>query len=239
MANTDCFHVTAVSELEDLRALGYSQPVAVVSNGVDIPPHDRRKFRGEGEFTVLFLARLHPIKGLEDLLRAWARLEEKHKGEIRLIVAGPDENGYGVKMEALASELGLRGVSFAGAVFGAEKSALYESADIYVLPTHSENFGLTVAEALAHRTPVVTTKGAPWEGVVEHRCGWWIDRGVEPLVEALDTSIQMERDTLSEMGSRGYDWMAEDFSWGSVARRMQCVYRWLEGDGSRPDFVKV
>jgi len=239
LANTDCFHVTGRAELEALRSLGYLQPVAMVPNGVCFPSGQERKGSSEGDFTVLFLARLHPVKGLDNLLRAWARIEEKHKDDIRLIVAGPDENGYGIKMQALASRLGLKGVSFVGAVVGEKKSALYESADIYVLPTHSENFGLTVAEALAHRTPVITTKGAPWEGVTKHQCGWWIDHGVEALFEALDKGIQTKRATLLAMGNQGHDWMAKEFSWSSVALQMQCVYRWLEGAGSRPDFVEL
>ena len=111
--------------------------------------------------------------------------------------------------------------------------------DLFVLPTLSENFAITVAEALAAGTPVIATKGAPWHGLEREDCGWWIDHGVEPLVAALAKAMTMQREALQAMGAKGRAWMARDFSWDRVANDMLDVYRWLLAGGEPPRTVRL
>jgi glycosyltransferase involved in cell wall biosynthesis len=106
-----------------------------------------------------------------------------------------------------------------------------------VLPSKSENFGMVVAEALAARTPVITTKGAPWQELETHRCGWWIDMGVESLIEALEKAMSHSPVELHEMGRRGRQLVEEKYTWDRVAGQMIEVYEWLLGRGPRPDCV--
>ncbi len=230
-----CFHVTAETELADLRELGYRQPVAVIPNGVEVPLIATKTAGGDG-LQVLFLSRLHPIKGLDLLLKVWQGVESRHPGAA-LVVAGPDEGGYGTSMQQLAAHLGLRSVRFVGPLVGAAKQRAFADADVYVLPTHSENFGLTVAEALAAGTPAITTTGAPWQGLVEHQCGWWIERGEYELAQALDEAQRLGPASLATMGLRGRAWVATEFSWPSVAEQMNQLYAWLQQRGDRPAFV--
>ena len=104
---------------------------------------------------------------------------------------------------------------------GAEKIAEMRRADALVLPTHSENFGFAVAEALVVGTPTITTKGAPWEGLETHGCGWWTDVEVASLRAALADCAARSREELAEMGVRGRDWMLADFTWRNCAVRVQ------------------
>ena len=115
--------------------------------------------------------------------------------------------------------LGLTRVSVEGPIYGDAKTAAYREADLFVLPTLNENFGLTVAEALAAGTPAISTKGAPWSGLESEGCGWWIDHGVEPLAAALAHAMALPREALKAMGDKGREWMARDFSWDRVAQR--------------------
>jgi len=236
LARTALFHATAESEYEDIRRLGFRQPVAVVPNGVDIPPLSGEMRREGGEATLLFLSRVHPVKGLEYLLRAWAVLQDAHP-RWRLRIVGPGDPGYLKKLGDLASSLRLERVTFAGPRYGQEKDEAYRSADLFVLPTHSENFGVAVAEALAAGCPVVTTRGAPWSGLVDHRAGWWVDIGAEPLRAALDEAMSTDRRALAEMGARGRSWMEREFSWDRIAAQMIESYRWLHEGGSRPGWI--
>jgi glycosyltransferase involved in cell wall biosynthesis len=103
----------------------------------------------------------------------------------------------------------------------------------------SENFAITVAEALAAGTPVIVTKGAPWHGLAREGCGWWIDHGVEPLAVTLAKAMAMGRIALKAMGSKGRAWMQRDFSWDHVAHDMLDVYRWLSSGGEVPSTVRV
>jgi glycosyltransferase involved in cell wall biosynthesis len=230
-----CFHVTGEAEVADVRGQGLGQPVAVIPNGIDVPdaaPPSRKA----GTRGILFLGRMHPIKGLDRLLRAWATLEATHPGW-EIAIVGPSHGDCRADLEALAGELGVARVRFGDGLFGAEKEAAIAAADLFVLPSLNENFALTVAEALAAGTPVIATKGAPWPGLVSERCGWWIDHGVEPLAAALAEAMALPDEARAAMGARGRAWMARDFSWARIAREMSATYAWLAGAGDRPAHV--
>ena len=122
----------------------------------------------------------------------------------RVLIAGPDEGGHEAEIKAAVNDAGLSNVfQFIGAVDDERKWNLYRDADIYVLPSYSENFGVTVAEALGSGVPVITTTATPWQELETHRCGWWVEAGVEPLAEALTNAIGTSSEHLMEMGLRG------------------------------------
>jgi glycosyltransferase involved in cell wall biosynthesis len=141
-------------------------------------------------------------------------------------------------LRILAMSLQLTRVSIEGPIYGAAKQVAYREADLFVLPTLNENFGLTVAEALAAGTPVISTRGAPWSGLETRGCGWWIDHGVEPLAITLATSTSLPREALRAMGAKGRSWMARDFSWRSVASTMTETYRWAMGVADAPSNIR-
>ena len=179
----------------------------------DLPP----KRMDDGPKTFLFVGRLHPLKGLDLLLTA---LPER----AQLRVIAPDENGAWARYEQLARRLGVAGrVTFLGVKTGAEKMREMREADALVLPTHSENFGFAVAEALVVGTPAITTKGAPWAGLETHRCGWWTDVDATALRTALADCAARSRAELAAMGARGRDWMLADFTWRTCSERVRNV----------------
>ena len=117
-------------------------------------------------------------------------------------------------------------------------SAAYLASELFVLPTISENFGLVIGEALSHRVPVITTTGAPWPGIVEHDCGWWIEPSHNALTGALREALPLPRAALAAKGDRGAAWIARDFTWEAESRLLLETYEWLLCSGaSRPGFV--
>jgi glycosyltransferase involved in cell wall biosynthesis len=234
----DCLHATSMGELAEIRDLDLRAPVAVVPNGIDLPSKRREteEPRDEGLRRVLFLSRIHPKKGLDKLISVWARVAAAFPNW-ELVIAGPDNGGYLRKIQIESKRLGCRHLYFHPPVFGEQKRDLFRSADVFVYPTRSENFGLVVAEALAHGVPVISTQGAPWPGLIEHGCGWWVDNSEEALEAALRKALVLDRQTLREMGERGSTWMSVDFAWPAVASQIAALYAWLTDGGDRPSFV--
>jgi glycosyltransferase involved in cell wall biosynthesis len=233
-----CIHGTSEQEYAEVREFGLTNPVAIVPNGIDLPdPPAQQSASPPPERVVLSLGRIHPKKGLACLVHAWAKLEAKHPGW-RLKIVGPPEAGHDKELRELATALHLTRVSIAGPIYGDLKTVAYQQADIFVLSSLNENFGLTVAEALAAGTPVISTKGAPWGGLETEQCGWWVDDGVEPLAAALAHAMALPRETLQAMGNKGREWMARDFSWDRIGRDMLDVYLWLSRDANPPPTVR-
>lgn len=238
LASARLLVATSSVEYENFRKLGLRQPLAIIPNGVDlnvgsppvrVAPPDRRR-------VALFLSRVHPVKGLVNLVRAWAQLNPLGW---RLCIAGPDEAGHLKEVLALVHELVVQdSVDYLGPVEGQAKSDLYNAADVFVLPTFTENFGVVVAEALAHGLPVITTRGAPWADLQTFNCGWWVDIGVDPLVHALREAMALSDDERRAMGARGRDYVRR-YDWGDIARQTMDVYRWVLEQGPRPDCVRT
>lgn len=247
LASAGLFHATGVAEADSIRAAGLAQPIAVIPNGVDLPDLSSLPARAVLERAhpalaqrrwLLFMSRLHPKKGLVELVRAWGRLASRFP-QWQLLVAGPDLDGHGAEVRALVASLGLSDrVTFAGMLAGDEKASALAHADLMVLPTHAENFGIVVAEALAHGTPVMTTRAAPWEELRERNCGWWIEDSGEALHAALEGAMALAPARLGEMGSRGRALVSERYDWNGIASAMKAAYAWLCESGPRPDCVR-
>jgi len=234
--NAALWHATSRQEADEIRAFGIRAPVAVVPNGVDLPNRVAHHSLCKSQRTILFLSRLHPKKGLPVLLEAWRQLAND-RPDWSVIIAGPDELGHRAALEEVVRQADIPRIKFVGSVFGDEKEGLLTEADLFVLPTMSENFGIAVAEALGAGIPAIVTKGAPWQGLEANRCGWWIDQGVAPLLAALREGTAASASERKAMGLRGREWMRRDFAWDAIGREMAAVYRWIAGQGERPSCV--
>lgn len=236
LKHAHCLRATAEMEAQHFRDLGLSAPIAIVPNAIEIPKLKPRTTTKERQ--MLFLSRIHPKKGADILLRVWAELEHDYP-EWNLVIAGIDERGHEGELKVLASKLRVKRVSFPGDVYGEKKEALYRASDLFVLPTHAENFGLVVAEALAQEVPVVTTTNAPWSRLNEKKCGWSIALDKERLRDTLACAMLMTKDQLREMGQNGRKWVEDEFSTTQTKIKMREVYMWCSGKVERPDHVHI
>lgn len=221
--NADMFIATCEKEYHDIRAFGLKQPVAIIPNGLELPSIPSSVVKKK---KILFLARIHKIKGLDILINAWREISHDHRfSDWDLIIAGPKESDYAQRMISLASD--LERVTFVGEISGQNKINLMAESFLYVLPTHTENFGISIAEALAAATPVITTTGAPWKGVEEHNCGKWIELSPENLKQALIQMMSKSESELIQMGKNGRNWVSHEFSWTEIADKTVKSYEWL------------
>ena len=248
------FHATSSSEAESIeKFLSFTvtvtftkPPIVVAPNGVDVPERipgreilEARFAKLRGKKWILFMSRVHPKKGLLELAKAWMQIRGSH-ADWELVIAGPEQDkGYAEKVRA---ELKGEGV-WTAELRGEEKWAALGNAGFFVLPSHSENFGLVVAESLAAGRPVLTTTGTPWGAtrspirmririkedgsdesmnLEENGCGVICEVG--GLNEALGRMLRFTDDQLDEMGRKGKKMVAERFSWKSSAEKVTEAY---------------
>lgn len=227
-------HATSHEEYHHFRQLGLRAPVAVIPNGLEIPRGcDRGASQtktGDQPKRCLFLSRLHPKKGLPMLLQAWADLEPSGW---QLHIAGDGDPRYVQEMKNLAAQLGVD-ARFEGELAGDDKWRFLSSGTLFVLPTHSENFGIAVAEAMAVGLPVITTTGAPWSVLEAQGMGWWVAPQPGPIRDALREAFLSPAHRLAEMGLRGLSHARTEFAWPAIGERMARCYRWLTGNEARP-----
>jgi len=253
LQSAQVLHATSAAEITDFRAAGLSQPIALIPNGVWLPPQaqnaESRKQKAEigsqrSEIkTILFLGRIHPIKALVNLVAAWALVRGPVvRGPLRwrVVIAGGGEPAHIADLQAEIRRLGVESdFELLGPVEGEAKWDLYRRADVVVLPSHSENFGMVVAEALACGVPVIASRGTPWEDLTRYRCGWWVDNHPEVLANALLDAMNRTEAERQEMGRRGRELIEKKYLWSGVAERMTSVYQWMLGQAPRPDWVQL
>ncbi len=246
MRATDMWHATSEKEFEEIRSLGYRQPVAIVPIGMDLPDVNFynvnvQGHRNEGGRTrrIVFFGRLHKVKAVDNLVLAWENICKAEFGDgWELVIAGPD-CGIRNELENLIADRRISRVSFVGEINGNAKYEFLQQADIYVLPSLTENFGVTVAEALACGTPVIASQGTPWKKLEIEKAGRWIPIGVEALTKVLKEMMFLSDDERRKMGECGRQWIARDFSWKGIGYKMKLAYEWLLGQSGRPEWVRV
>lgn len=280
------YHATANSEVDSIhRFLGDSRPVIVAPLGCEI---GEPKFAGPSESDkyrdVVFVGRIHPVKNLDSLIRAWSLMRKglgvrgqelggevrvvssSSRGEVRvvssrrrLIIAGSNDIGHQEELVELAKSLELKVIDFShdlefgkkqimgggevpvetfqkrladcdadvvftGPVYSAAKDWMYRHAWVFVLPSHSENFGGVVVEALAQGTPVIASKGTPWQILEESGCGWWVETSAEGITAGLRAALTMIDVEHAEMAERAHALVNERYSWNASAEVLIGLY---------------
>jgi len=237
LKSADVFHATAENEYNDIRRLGFRQPIAIIPNGVDVKlsnfNFNKKKNR------ILFLSRIHPKKGILELLYSWKNISNIFL-DWHLDIAGPDNDGYLNEMINLSNKLKLKNVSFLGPLYDENKEKKYLESKIFVLPSHSENFGMVIAEALSYGLPVITTKNTPWNLLAKKNAGECIDLSVNNLTNSILMHINKPDEELKLMGKNSIYWMKNEYDWTEITNKFILLYDWLlDKKLPIPEFIKT
>lgn len=249
LRRASCLHALNDAEYRAIRAYGLRNPVAIIPNGVDLPDPGTVPPRPtwaddlpDGSRVLLFLGRLHPKKGLVELLHGWARARKRAPATLegwRLVIAGWDQGGHESVLQALSRELGLSDcVRFIGPQFDEKKSASLAHADAFVLPSHSEGLPMAVLEAWANRLPVLMTPQCNLPEELASGAAIAADPEPVSLAEGLVHLCGLSQAERQTMAGHGRKVVATSYTWPSVAVRMREVYAWALGDGPRPETVR-
>lgn len=228
--------VNSERERESVRRLGLKGAVAVIPNGVAVEDWSRSMTRRAEQPVILFLSRVAPGKGVAELLQAWSQISDKRGYRLRIV--GDAEFDYRKTLIQLVERLGVQGsVSLEGGLFGKDKWQAFCDASYFVLPSHSENFGIVVAEALVAGIPVITTDQTPWQRLQQEGAGWICGISAVQIQQALESAMALS-DTDRSLMSQKAQQISKDYDWTEIAQRYRQAYRWLQGRQSKPEWVE-
>jgi glycosyltransferase involved in cell wall biosynthesis len=219
LEQADLIHATASMEAKNIKDCGISSPIEIIPNGVDIS--DVKEIKSVyGTQKIVFISRIHPKKGIELLIKAWRNCNTT--GWI-LEIAGNGDKNYIANLTE--SALDLNNLQFVGSKYGNAKWEFIRSADVMVLPTHSENFGIVIAKSLAMGVPVITTQGTPWSDLEKYNCGWWINLSVANLEIIIKKIIITDRTKLKNMGIRGRNLILDKYEITEISKLFLNLYK--------------
>ncbi len=242
LRNAACLQAGTMAEVRSIRAYGLRNPICLIPHGIEIPGNTTFK-EGEGGRTreLLFLGRIHPKKGLVNLLHAWYALQQDGNARIRewvLTIAGWDQGGHEDELKALSNQLGIQeSVRFVGPQFGADKKSTYSGAQAFILPSFSEGLPLAVLEAWSYNLPVLITPECNIPEGFDAAAAIQIGTESNKIVTGISQLITMTDRERQSMGARGKQLVDKKFSWNKIARELHSVYQWMLGLGEKPDCV--
>ena len=228
LMSADLVHCTTDLEVAWNQALGFEK-TCVVPLGTDLPEMTDEHVEGSGgprrNRILLFVGRIYPVKALDRIIRAF-QLTAHSGWELRIV--GPDQGGHKSELEKIAGSC----VVFAGPRFGADLDREYANCDCAILASHTENFGATIADGMAHGKPVIAGTRTPWRIVAETGCGWWVDNDPVSLSQAIGAMMALSDAERAAMGRKGRALVEARYTWPAVGRAMLAAYAEAGGAGT-------
>lgn len=245
LSHAGCIHALSESEAESIRQLGFKNPIAIIPNGTTLsdiykgePAPSCKPSQGTNEKYVLYLGRLHPKKGLRELILGWNSMSRIEREGWRLLIAGWSENGYDHVLKELVRDLGLANqISFIGSQHGNNKFTCLKNASAFILPSFSEGLPMAILEAWSCALPVIMTENCNLLIGFRRNAALECKPNADSVARALVGLFKMSDSQRTALGQRGRQLVEEEFTWSKVSEDFVAVYRWLTCTGPRPDCV--
>lgn len=226
------WHATAKKEKEDIALIFKNSKVEVIPNGIEYELFQKSTVLEKNEYLTKFtqakmsvqqiivsMGRLQKVKGFDILIDSFTMILKEYPNA-KLLIAGDDE---GEKQNLLKQikQLGLERKAFlVGVVNGQDKIDFLANADLFVLPSHSENFGNVFVESLAAGTPIIASRGTPWSEVEEADCGKWVNNSVIETANAMLEMLRKDRKKMRENSKK----LAKKYDWKNIALQFKEVF---------------
>ena len=240
LKTANCIHALCESEYESIRNLGMKNPVAIIPNGIYVPINSIYS-RVNKKKILLYIGRIHPKKGLRELLLALKILKENNSSFFqswKIRIAGWSQNGHIEELKKIVSDFKLDNyIDFIGPIFGENKEKELCSANAFVLPSFSEGLPMSVLEAWAHKLPVIMTKFCNIPEGFSTKSAIYIEPTSQSIADSLEQLAKMNLSDLEIMGNNGYNLVNSRFSWDRKTKQTIDLYEWLINGGEKPDFV--
>lgn len=249
LRDASCLQALSNTELNQFREYGLSNPVSVIPNGIYLPQYTQYEaapwhedYRSNGRKALFYMGRLHPLKGLPLLLKAWARMRKAfpaYADEWFLAIAGWDELSHRKELETLISQLNLeQDVIFLGTLLGTDKESALSLASAFILPSFSEAMPMSVLEALSYKLPVLMTPVCNLPEAYAAGAALEIQHDELSMSAQLIYLMEMSDEERRKMGEKGFELVKSRFTWNEVSSKMISVYDWILGGGEPPECIQ-
>jgi glycosyltransferase involved in cell wall biosynthesis len=224
-------HLTSNAEKQEIEQLNLECKNFVIPHGLALPkiiPDASQLLRNyfqlpPKEPIILFLSRIHPKKGLEYLIQALAQIKDK---KFTLIIAGNGDSDYEAQINSCLHDYGLEDCSLmTGFVEGELKQLLLQGANLFVLTSYSENFGVAVLEALAAGTPALVTPGVALAQEIEQNdLGYVVPQEPTAIAKAIEKHLELPESEENKLSQRTRQFVLDNYSWEQIAQQLLTVY---------------
>lgn len=248
LRRADCIHALCEAEARAIRMYGLKNPICVIPNGINLPVHEvqgtpdwRSRLPADAKI-LLYLGRLHPKKGLEELIRGWHKASKQSQlaRDWHLVIAGWGQSAYEDELKRVVNALQMTGgVHFVGPQFGDDKCQTYKLADAFILPSFSEGLPMVILEAWAYGLPVLMTPQCNLPEGFASEAALKIDPDAASVALGLENIFALSEQDRGRMGFRGQQLVEQRFNWSSIAEQMLDVYQWVLGYGKQPSCIQV
>lgn len=230
-----CLHALNDQEYLFIRKRVKKTPIAILPLGINLPIMTS-SVKSSEIIKFLFLGRLVPIKGIENLIHAWKKLSLPN---CQLVIAGFSEEGYDLYLKSLVLNYGIENsVSFYGPVFDLDKDKLFRGVDCYILPSLSEGIPTTVLEAWSYKLPVIMTPECNLNEGFVHNAAIKITSNPTDIANGIKLFLALSDVERKSMGEKGYMIVSNNYTWDTLALKYKQLYDWALGLCEKPDFVK-
>lgn len=240
LRKADCIHVLNQSEYDSVRQYGLKNPVAIIPNGIMLPKNDVYD-RCKEKKILLFVGRIHPKKGISELLDGLKIVKDQNPMLLQswvVRIAGWNQQGHLEFLQGKCSRLGLDNyVSFIGPVLGEEKDKEHRKADAFILSSYSEGLPMSVLEAWAYSLPVVMTDQCNLPEGFENKAAIRVTTDPQSIAAGLVKLFEMSDGERIEIGNNGYNLVKREYTWDGIADKTLQLYYWMLNEGDKPGFV--
>lgn len=245
LQNAACIHALNQEEANSIRVLGIKTPICIIPNGIELPIEKEKlvpileKKDIKEKKVLLFLGRLHPKKGLENLIDAWEILKSKKiSDDWTLIIAGWSNDNYDQMLKDKVNKKQLQNlIKFTGSVTGKEKNSILENADAFILPSFSEGLPMSILEAMSYKLPVLMTRECNLSNAFEKNAAIEIETNVESISKNIEKFICMKNNEKNELANNGFEFVKNNYTWNKVVDQFEEVYNWIINNKNKPNTI--
>ena len=225
---SDVVHATCKAEAENLINYSVSSKIEIIPHGIENNKKLLKKDNSDKIKKIIFFSRIHVKKGILELIDCWKQLDKEIPWQLDIYGPVSDENYFKLMLKRIRINNLENKIFYKGSVFEKQnKDQIFKNANAFILPSKSENFGISIGEALSHGLPVLTTNETPWKLIDEYKAGYIFPFSKENITTYLNKLFSLNDEALYQMGLNSQKLINENYELNTVLEQYVNLYKRL------------